>query len=95
MEACHKDGTRSNNSLTNLRWDTKSANSQDSIRHGTHMGLTQKGMAQPNSKLTDQQVLKIRALYTHGHLQKDIAKMFNVHQVTISEITLRKHWTHI
>lgn len=36
MVGCHNDGDPSNNRLSNLRWDTGSANSLDSIRHGTH-----------------------------------------------------------
>lgn len=36
MECCHSDGDRWNNRLSNLRWDTKSENQLDSVRHGTH-----------------------------------------------------------
>lgn len=35
MEACHNDGNPTNNIVSNLRWDTKSANAQDRRRHGT------------------------------------------------------------
>lgn len=35
-DACHGDGVRTDNALTNLRWDTKSANQFDAVRHGTH-----------------------------------------------------------
>ena len=35
MEACHNDGVRLNNRLSNLRWDTRSANVKDAYRHGT------------------------------------------------------------
>lgn len=35
-ECCHGDGDPSNNSLSNLRWDTSSANHYDMVRHGTH-----------------------------------------------------------
>lgn len=35
-EACHGDGDRSNNRLENLRWDTKSENQYDRVRHGNH-----------------------------------------------------------
>ncbi len=38
MEACHNDGDRQNNHLSNLRWDTHSNNVQDSIKHGTQAG---------------------------------------------------------
>ena len=33
---CHNDGDSMNDVLTNLRWDTISGNSRDSVRHGTH-----------------------------------------------------------
>lgn len=36
MEGCHSDGDRSNNNVDNLRWDTRSGNVRDAIRHGTH-----------------------------------------------------------
>lgn len=34
-EGCHNDGTPANNHPRNLRWDTRSANRYDSVRHGT------------------------------------------------------------
>lgn len=34
QEACHYDGNPQNNRVENLRWDTKSANARDRIRHG-------------------------------------------------------------
>lgn len=36
MECCHYDGDRDNNRLDNLRWDTKSENNKDCVRHGNH-----------------------------------------------------------
>lgn len=38
-EACHNDGDPGNNSVSNLRWDTKSANALDKVTHGTHPSL--------------------------------------------------------
>lgn len=35
-EGCHWNGDPWDNALTNLRWDTRSANRYDSVRHGTH-----------------------------------------------------------
>ena len=40
MECCHEDGVRTNNRLSNLRWDTRKANHADAIRHGTHSSVT-------------------------------------------------------
>jgi hypothetical protein len=36
-EVCHNDGNASNNHVSNLRWDTRSANVLDQVRHGTHV----------------------------------------------------------
>lgn len=38
LECCHYDGDPFHNHITNLRWDTRSANTFDSVRHGTHAG---------------------------------------------------------
>lgn len=35
-EGCHNDGNPANNHLSNLRWDTRSENVLDMVRHGTH-----------------------------------------------------------
>lgn len=34
MEGCHNDGNPGNNRVGNLRWDTRSANHFDKMRHG-------------------------------------------------------------
>ena len=36
MCACHINGNSQDNRLENLRWDTPSSNTVDTIRHGTH-----------------------------------------------------------
>ena len=36
LEVCHKDGDATHNHPHNLRWDTRSANTVDKTRHGTH-----------------------------------------------------------
>lgn len=36
LMCCHNNGDGHDNRVTNLRWDTHSSNSLDSVRHGTH-----------------------------------------------------------
>lgn len=36
MESCHNNGNPADNRLANLRWDTKSANIKDVVKHGNH-----------------------------------------------------------
>lgn len=41
IEVCHENGDRTDNRLSNLRYDTNKANQQDSMRHGTHTAIEQ------------------------------------------------------
>lgn len=36
MEVCHGDGDKTNDALSNLRYDTRGNNNRDAVRHGTH-----------------------------------------------------------
>lgn len=36
LEVCHGDGVRTNDVLSNLRYDTRGNNHRDQVRHGTH-----------------------------------------------------------
>lgn len=58
MEACHNNGNPSDNRLPNLRWDTRSSNLHDAVRHGTKPI----GERSWNAKLRNADIPKIRAL---------------------------------
>ncbi len=53
LDVCHWDGDKTNNGLQNLRYDTRSANHADAVRHGT---------AKRKRKYSDQDVEEVRAL---------------------------------
>ncbi len=59
MEACHNDGNPLNNTLSNLRWDTRRANHADKWRHGT----MRCGELAHGAKLTPEIVRVLRAEY--------------------------------
>jgi hypothetical protein len=48
LQGCHNDGDKLNNSLTNLRWDTRESNALDKRTHGT----TPAGERNSKAKLT-------------------------------------------
>ncbi len=75
MVACHKDGNVLNNHVSNLRWDTQSANLLDRVRHGTS-----------TRKFTDEQVTEIRRLVSGGVSDRKVAKRFGVARNTIRGI---------
>lgn len=50
------------------------------------------GAKNPNSKLDEQKVAKIRKLHRAGMIQNKIAEHFKVHPSTISDIVIGKSW---
>ncbi len=107
MECCHNDGIRSHNSLHNLRWDTRSANAKDRVKHNKEYDgngnlrppppeKRARGEKQGSSKLTEERVLTIRRQYESGEFnQYELAKMNDVSQPVIFNVVHRKTWKHI
>lgn len=93
MEACHNNNIRSDNALSNLRWDTHINNNNDKKKHGTWQCGEKHGM----HKLNNFQIRRIRLMkeVSPNLSQSKVAKMFKVSQVTISNILRQKHWKHI
>lgn len=90
MEGCHKDGDPTNNSVDNLRWGTRSSNIRDRVPHDTA------GELNGRAKLTEDDVMAIRALLADGTLKQDeIGRKFGVGQAVISKIKLGKSWSHV
>lgn len=93
LEACHGDNDRSNNAITNLRWDTRKANTEDRLRAGTSI----KGEKHPKATLTNAQIDGIRILWNtflpdgkRKYSQLSLARLYNVTQATISRILNNK-----
>lgn len=47
------------------------------------------------SKLSKNDVIKIKKLLNEGKTQKTIAKMFNINQTTVSNIKVGKTWKNV
>lgn len=87
MDSCHNDGDRTNNAISNLRWDSRAGNFKDKVRHGTD----NRGEKHPNHKFTKEDVLYILA-QPRGKTRKHLAKQFGVAPRTISKIWMRERW---
>lgn len=72
---------------------TQQDNMNDKIERGRARYL--KGNECSWSKLTEQDVFAIKALLDQGVLGKDVASMYNVHKMTISDIKLGRTWSHM
>ncbi|OJW27640.1 MAG: hypothetical protein BGO49_23110 [Planctomycetales bacterium 71-10] len=91
LVACHGDGERANNDLSNLRWDTPRANSEDSLRHGTMVRGSRCGA----SKLTEDDVVQIRRLRGEGVSTGELARRYGVTRKNIEAIVSRRSWRHL
>ena len=74
-----------------LRQGTKKENGEDMIASGRQVN----GERCALSKLTSEDVLKIRALSEKGFKDKEIAKEFNTASSNVNLIVNRKTWKHI
>ncbi len=70
---------------------TQKENLQDMKDKNRHLAGAKNAMA----KLTDADVVKIRSCLESGMAQLQVARAFNVSQVTISRISRRERWAHV
>lgn len=85
MDCCHNDGNPGNNKVGNLRWDTKSENSRDVVRHGRSH----------TAKLTAEDVLRIREARLFGAKTKDLASVYGISQVNLARAATGRGWKHV
>jgi len=89
---CHGDGNRGNNLLSNLRYDTASANSIDSLNHGTC--YFNRGDKNPYSKIKEKDVPYILE-NKNKKTQDELAEEFNVTRQAISSIQRKINFKYI
>jgi hypothetical protein len=95
LVACHGDGDKTNNRLSNLRWDTQSANQRDYWRL-RRLAPRRRKQRPPGAKLVDEDVLAIRALVRTGRFAlRHIARLFGVASTTVISIRDFKTWKHL
>lgn len=90
-EARHLNAARSDNVITNLAWGTHKENAQDMLKHG-HCCTGEK---QWNSKLTSNEVMRIRALASSGMSLPKIVDMCGVTYHNAWAIINLKSWRHL
>ena len=67
----------------------------DNMLDKTRKGRQQRGIMHPSAKLSENDVLNIRKLSSDGIRNFILAKLFEVHFATVSDIVLRRTWRHI
>jgi len=92
-EVAHGDGNPANNHWSNLRWDSRSGNHADKVRHGTDA----RGEKHPLHKLTAEQVLSMRRQYGDRveTTFKALGEEFGVSQMVARRIVIGELWAHL
>lgn len=91
VQVRHKDGDAMNAKSNNLAYGSPKENQADRLQHGT-AGF---GAQHSQSRLTDDQVVDIRARLKAGALQEGLAEEFGVSQSHISGIKTGRAWKHL
>lgn len=90
-EACHKNGNKADNRLSNLRWGTHSSNYADRVLHGTG----NEGENNYSVKITESCVRAIMSDLTSGISQTKIGNKYGISQMLVSQIKCGRAWTHV
>lgn len=89
-EVNHIDGNKLNNNVDNLEWTTRKENMEHAKSHGL---LSDKSCENNGrSKLTKEDVMKIRDMYNNGISKYRIAKIFNIGWTTVQHIINYDTW---
>jgi NUMOD4 motif/HNH endonuclease len=88
-DAAHNDGNKANDTKDNLLWKTRLENNKDKTRHKT----MPRGSKHWRTTLTEAQVIEIKRHLREGKLiQAEIARLYSVRQMTITNIKLKVSW---
>jgi hypothetical protein len=85
----HRDGVKTNNSLSNLEWNTRSENMQHAYRTGLKQPI--QGEKHGSAKLMDSEIPLIFNMRKTGMTQKAIGLHFGVSRKHISDILSGKY----
>ena len=94
MEVAHRDGDKTNNSISNLIYCTRKENMHHKQLHNTQL----RGEKQNGAILTEQAIKEIRARYVRRCKKnggRALSKLYGVHATIISRVVSRTIWKHV
>ncbi len=85
MESRHLDDDRSNNHIDNLAWGTRSENTVDQVKSGTHHMI----------KLTPETAREIREKFQNGRSRAELAREYMLDPSTVWHLIAGNTWKHV
>lgn len=101
LEVNHIDGNKTNNSVSNLEWCTKTENIAHAVANNLWKTDKQKAAAigerNTQNVLSESEVLLIREIHNNGYTPRAIWEKFSnkISRTTVYDIINRKSWNHI
>ncbi len=89
-EVCHKDGTRTNPEVWNLKYGTRRENVADMAKHGTK----RQGEKINFCKSTEEQAREVKVLMK-DHRECEIVRMTGLTRGAVHEIRHGRNWKHV
>jgi hypothetical protein len=89
----HKNGDKTDNSISNLEWTTPSENAYHAkqvLKVGVACGEKSK-----HAKLTDEKVREIREAYKQGATTLELGRIYGIDASGISRVVNRQTWAHV
>jgi hypothetical protein len=88
LEVCHEDGNPANNHASNLRYGTHKSNMEDMVEHGR----SNRGLKNPNAKMTQEQALQVKRLRLDGKTYKIIAAELGLTFEQVRSVCVGRAW---
>jgi hypothetical protein len=90
----HRDDDALNRTRSNLAWGDATTNVRVAQRNGTSRCLA-RGEGNPNAKVTEPDVVRIRQQVAAGRTKASVAREFGVSRATVRFIAVGATWRHV
>lgn len=95
-EVNHRNGSKTDNRLTNLEYASHQQNMQHAIEYSLWSPATAVGVTNPNAKLTPEKVRAMRVEYAAGGTSfPKLAKKYGVTHNAAEQAIKRQTWKHV